>query len=219
MNKELLKDMTYGMYVLTTNYKGRDVGCFVNTAIQITSSSMLIGVSVNKNNYTNEAIKHSKIFSISVLSEKTNPEVIGKFGFFSSREVDKFEKFKSIKVNGLSVVNEDICGYMVCELVDIVSVDTHDLFIAKIIDSCKLNNLPPMTYDYYHKVIKGSAPKTAPTFIEEPPVSAGNFKRYRCIICGHIYDEAVEKVRFKDLPNNWTCPICGVGKEDFEEIK
>lgn len=43
-------------------------------------------------------------------------------------------------------------------------------------------------------------------------------KKYRCIICGYIYDEAKEKVKFEDLPDDWTCPLCGSPKSAFEEI-
>lgn len=43
-------------------------------------------------------------------------------------------------------------------------------------------------------------------------------KKYRCKICGFIYDEAKEKVKFEDLPEDWTCPLCGAPKEMFEEI-
>lgn len=43
-------------------------------------------------------------------------------------------------------------------------------------------------------------------------------KKYRCLMCGHIYDEAKESVKFEDLPDDWTCPMCGVGKDLFEEI-
>jgi methylamine---glutamate N-methyltransferase subunit C len=42
--------------------------------------------------------------------------------------------------------------------------------------------------------------------------------KYKCIICGYIYDEAVEKVKFDDLPADWKCPMCGTGKENFEKI-
>ena len=35
---------------------------------------------------------------------------------------------------------------------------------------------------------------------------------------GSIYDEAEEGTSFEDLPDDWTCPLCGAGKEDFEEI-
>ena len=43
-------------------------------------------------------------------------------------------------------------------------------------------------------------------------------KKYRCTICGYIYDEAVEKVKFTDLPDDWKCPLCGAPKEMFEEV-
>mgnify|MGYP005757714171 CR=1 FL=1 len=43
-------------------------------------------------------------------------------------------------------------------------------------------------------------------------------KKYRCTICGYIYDEAVEKVKFEDLPEDWKCPLCGVPKSLFQEV-
>ena len=44
-------------------------------------------------------------------------------------------------------------------------------------------------------------------------------KRYRCKICGHVYDESKEQVKFVDLPDDWKCPLCGAPKNLFEEIK
>lgn len=43
-------------------------------------------------------------------------------------------------------------------------------------------------------------------------------KKYRCIICGYIYDEAKEKIKFEDLPDDWNCPLCGSPKSAFEEV-
>ncbi|MCQ2530704.1 MAG: rubredoxin [Lachnospiraceae bacterium] len=40
--------------------------------------------------------------------------------------------------------------------------------------------------------------------------------RYVCQICGYIYDDAKEKVPFSDLPDTWTCPLCGAKKSDFK---
>lgn len=219
MDKNFFRDMTYGMFVVSTKDEARDVGCFVNTICQITSESMIVAVSINKNNFTNYAIKKNKKFAVSVLSTATKPEVIGKFGFFSSKDVDKFEGFKTVEQDGIKIVDENICGFMLCELVDVVSVDTHDIFLARVVDCKKTGDFEPMTYAYYHKVIKGSAPKTAPTYVEQEKVSDKVGKKYKCIICGHIYDEAKEKVAFKDLPEDWTCPICGVGKEQFKLIE
>ena len=43
--------------------------------------------------------------------------------------------------------------------------------------------------------------------------------KYKCTICGYIYDEEVEEMKFEDLPAEWTCPLCGVGKDMFEKIE
>lgn len=218
MNKEVLNDLTYGMYVISTKYNGKDVGCFVNTVTQITSEDVVICVSINKDNYTNEAIKASKKFCVSILSTESKQDVIGKFGFFSSKEVDKFEEFKIIIDDEIKVIDENICGYLICELLEVVSVDTHDIFIAKVIKCVKREVDTPMTYAYYHDVIKGKAPKTAPTYIEEEKGNINVGEKYKCIICGHVYDESVEGIKFEDLPDTWRCPICGVGKDKFVKI-
>ncbi len=53
------------------------------------------------------------------------------------------------------------------------------------------------------------------------------FKKYECVICGHIYDEAegdpdsglAPGTRWADVPEDWMCPDCGVGKDDFEPLE
>ena len=40
--------------------------------------------------------------------------------------------------------------------------------------------------------------------------------KYVCIVCGYIYDEDVEGVKWEDLPEDYECPLCGVGKDQFE---
>lgn len=50
-------------------------------------------------------------------------------------------------------------------------------------------------------------------------------KKYVCTVCGYIYDEAagdsdngVEPgTKWEDVPEDWVCPVCGVGKDQFEE--
>ena len=41
--------------------------------------------------------------------------------------------------------------------------------------------------------------------------------KYVCTVCGHVYDEEVEGTKFEDLPEDWVCPLCGVGKDMFEK--
>lgn len=42
--------------------------------------------------------------------------------------------------------------------------------------------------------------------------------KYRCSICGYIYDEALEGVAFSELPDDWQCPLCGAPKDAFEPV-
>ena len=42
--------------------------------------------------------------------------------------------------------------------------------------------------------------------------------KYKCTICGHIYDEEKEGVKFADLPADWKCPICKQPKSKFEPV-
>lgn len=42
--------------------------------------------------------------------------------------------------------------------------------------------------------------------------------KYVCLVCGYIYDPAQnDGISFQDLPDDWVCPECGVGKDEFEK--
>ena len=44
--------------------------------------------------------------------------------------------------------------------------------------------------------------------------------KFKCLVCGYVYDPAEnDNVKFADLPEDWVCPECGVGKEHFEEMQ
>jgi rubredoxin len=45
-----------------------------------------------------------------------------------------------------------------------------------------------------------------------------NMAKWECMICGYIYDEEAEGVKFEDLPDDYVCPECGAPKEDFEKL-
>ncbi len=107
-----------------------------------------------------------------------------------------------------------------------IDVGSHTIFIGNIVDADVLNEKPCMSYDYYHQVKRGSTPKTAPSYIEEKRESPKGAK-YRCTICGYIYDP--EKgdpdggikpgTPFEEIPDGWVCPVCGAAKSDFARIE
>ncbi len=43
--------------------------------------------------------------------------------------------------------------------------------------------------------------------------------KYICSVCGYVYDEEKEGVKWDDLPEDYKCPLCNVGKEYFEQIE
>ena len=53
------------------------------------------------------------------------------------------------------------------------------------------------------------------------------FKQWECVICGFVYDEAVglpsegiaAGTRWEDIPDDWECPECGIGKSDFDMVE
>ncbi len=213
INKDVFRDISYGMYLVTTKEEINKVGCIINTLIQITSENPIIAISLNKNNETNKVISKTNKFAVSILSENTDQELIKTFGYSSSRDIDKFVNFEYEEINNLPVITKDTSSYLICEVINRIDCNTHDLFIGQVKETNKVSNNTPMTYKYYHEVRKGTSPKNAPTFQETKHEDA-----YRCTICGYVYDNAKESVKFEDLPDDWKCPTCGVGKDMFEKI-
>lgn len=92
MDKKTMYKLTYGLFVLTAQAEGKDSGCIINTAGQVTSEPNRISIAVNKANFTHDLIKASKKFNVSILSEEAKFETFRHFGFQSGRTVDKFAK-------------------------------------------------------------------------------------------------------------------------------
>ncbi len=229
MNKKALHKISYGLYVVSSLSKnGEYNGQIANTVFQITSEPVRIAVSLNKENLTHKYVSESGVFSVSVLAQDTPLKFIGKFGFKSGREIDKFEgtEFKKGTL-GTPIVLDHTIAYLEAKVTDRLDVGTHTIFVGEVVDADVLLEKPPMTYDYYHKVKRGTAPKTAPTYIEEQiKPEKKTYKKYRCKICGYVYDpelgDASQDIKagtpFEELPDDWTCPVCGAAKEDFVEI-
>ena len=166
MNNNVFRNLSYGVYVISCKDTEKFTGCTVNSIMQITSSPATIALSVNKLNYTNKCLKECKRFAVSILSEKSNPLSIGMFGFRSGKDFDKFSQIEYEIYDNLPII-KDACGYLICETREILETETHTLFIADVKNGDILSNDTPMTYAYYHNVIKGNSPKNAPTYIEK----------------------------------------------------
>lgn len=211
---DFFKYVNCGLYVVSSE----NSGCVINTLTQVNSKDPLVTISVNKDNYTNKIIKKNMKFAVSILNTDVTMDLISEFGFKSSEHINKFKNVKYKFIDNTSVLTENTIGYIICEVLSVVDCDTHDLFIGKVIDSEVLNDSNPITYEYYHKVLKGSTPPKAPSFIKVQKNEESRSNKYQCIICGHVYDDGVETIKFEDLPDNWVCPKCRVGKDKFRLV-
>lgn len=214
MNIMAYWNMSYGVYTATTMDKGRPVGCIANSAMQVTVEPATIAVSINKDNYTHGCIEECGMFALSVLPENSDPKLIGSFGFSSGRNTDKFDSVDYTLIEGMPVLSSS-CGHFICKVVSKLDTPTHTVFLGEVMDCDVMNTDTPMTYAYYHKVIKGRAPKNAPTYIpDELIVDQGDKSAWVCTVCSYEYDG---ETPFEDLPEDYVCPICGQAKSVFSK--
>lgn len=216
METNALYNISYGLYVVGSFCEGRAAGCVINTCFQVTSENSSLAICLNKKNYTLECIRKNPRFSISIISEETDPMIISSFGFRSSRDADKYAGFGYEVIDGTPAVKGNFCGRLVLDASDFVDYGTHVIVIAKLAASYPGSGTP-MTYAYYHKVIKGNAPKNAPTYRAEPkatpsPESDKKTRKYKCDICGFEIETEGE------LPADYVCPVCGFDRSHFKEI-
>ena len=157
--------MSYGLYVVSAEADGRRAGCVVNTAVQVTSQPPRVSVAVNKENVTACVIEAAGAFTVTAIDKTADMPYIGNFGFRSSDTYDKFEKYGcETSAVGSPYSPEHVCALLACRLVDTVDVGTHFLFIGEVVDAQVLSDEEPLTYSYYHAVLKGKTPPKASSY-------------------------------------------------------
>lgn len=215
MNSNALYNISYGLYVVGCFSDDKPAGCIVNTCFQVTSENPTLAICLNKKNHTLDCIKKNPRFSISIISEDTDPLIISSFGFRSARDADKYADFGYDELEGTPLVKGSFCGRLILDAINFVDCGTHVIVVGKLISSYGGNG-KPMTYAYYHSVIKGNAPKNAPTYRAEqdatPEPGKQNVRRFKCDVCGYVVESE------NDLPADFVCPVCGVDRSHFHEI-
>ena len=163
MDKDVLRNLSYGVYAVTTLDDERAVGCIANSIIQVTYDT--VAVSINHENFTHEAMEKTGRFAISIFGEDIEMNTIAFLGFQSGREKNKFEHIETLKVDGLNIIKNAI-GYLICDITGKLDTETHTIFLGKITSGEMLSHSKtPMTYAFYHNVKKGKSPQKAPTYL------------------------------------------------------
>ena len=201
----VMRNFSYGLFVLTAKDGGKDNGCIINTAAQLTSKPQMVSIAVNQANYTRDMILKTGEFNLSILTEDASMEVFQRFGFQSGRNADKFQDCGYVERagNGIYYVKEAANACLSCKVVFSQDCGTHTLFIAEVTAAKVLSSEPSLTYRYYFDHVK---PKPLPAAMTDAPKVG-----WICKICGFIYEN-------DDLPADYICPICKHGAVDFEKI-
>ena len=208
IEKEAMYKISYGLFVLTTTDGEKQNGCIVNTVSMITDNPKRIVVFVNKANYSEELLRKTGIFNVSILTEKTPFDVFRQFGFVSGRDVDKFaDKTYEKTENGLYYVAEYSNAVLSARVVDCYDYDTHTLFVAEVTEAKTLSQDKSATYEYYQNNIKPKAPTSA----SAPVAENKKPKAWVCKICGYTHED-------ENLPPDFVCPWCKHPAEDFEPV-
>ncbi len=220
IDRAAFRSLSCGLYIVSAKSDDMRAGCVVNTLLQVTSSPAQLLVAVNKDNVTAGVIEKAGRFSAVCLSENAPMELIGQFGFKSSADVDKFDGVAhDLDVAGVPYPVEHVVARFSVRVAQTVDVGTHLVFIGEVEEAAAFEGAP-MTYAYYHLVKGGKTPPKASSYegeapapaVAEEPASEGRRYAWRCTICGHI--EYVD-----ELPDDFACPLCGMGKDMFERIE
>ena len=165
-DRRAFRDLSYGLYIVTSLDGDRLNGQIVNTVIQVTSDPARVAVIVNKQNLTHEFISKSRLFGVSVLDESAPMTFLGPFGFRSGRDVDKLSQVQfKIGVTGCPLVLEHALSVLEAKVIDQIDLGTHTIFIGDTVNAEVLKEGRPLTYRYYQEFLKGKAPATAPSYI------------------------------------------------------
>ena len=194
--------ISYGLFMLTTTDGEKQNGCIVNTVSMLTDNPKRIVVFVNKANYSEELLRKTGIFNVSVLTESAPFELFKQFGFVSGRDKDKFEGgMYERSENGLYYLPKHANAVLSGKVVDYYDYGTHTLFVAEVTEAKVLNDEKSVTYEYYQANIK-QKPQVAPT-----PAQG---EKWICKICGYVHEG--------ELPDDFICPWCKHPASDFERM-
>ena len=204
MDQQVMYQLSYGLFVLTSAFEGRESGCIINTAGQVTSEPNRISITVNKSNFTHDLVTESRQFNLSILSESASFDTFKHFGFQSGREVDKFAGYGACQrsANGLYYITAGTNGFLSATVERALDLGTHTLFIAGVDDMELIADVPSATYAYYQSHIKPKPQKTE---------AATGKTVWRCRVCGYIYEG-------ENLPEDFICPLCKHPASDFEKV-
>lgn len=203
MAKSAMRDLSYGVFILTASMGDKVNACITNTCIQVATNPTRVAFSVINANYTCDFLKQSQYCSIGIMAKSSSFGIIKNFGLQSGRDVNKFINYQYEKnEKSIAYVSTDCVSTLFLKIVSKTDLGSHTLFVAEVVDEKIYKNEEVLTYAYYYSNIK---PK------KEEVDKSKKIIAWKCKICGYIYEGEV-------LPKDYICPLCGHPAEDFEPV-
>lgn len=153
--KEILEKFTYGMYVVSSG----ECGCLIDTACQVTSykdDELIITISLNKKNRTTDEILKNKSVGISILANTATLDLLAKFGYKSSRDINKFDyTFHTTLKDRDKVLIDNCTAWLYGDVVNMMEFGSHIVFAISITNAYHVRpDLEPLTYNDYKEMVK-----------------------------------------------------------------
>ena len=209
MNNAALFSISYGLYIVGALDKGRPTGCVVDALAQVANNPTRVLVSIMNSNYTKEVVAASERVCFSVLSQEAVFDTFKRFGFQSGRNVDKFTGFPhAFTASGLPYITVQANAYFAGKVISSQDLGSHTAFLVEIDEAEVLSSVPSVTYADYRNRIRH---QDNPAPVEEKKTMAK--KTYRCTVCGFEVEYEGDA-----LPDDYVCPVCGVGPDQFELV-
>lgn len=218
MQPEALFAISNGLYILSAKEEnGRFVGSLIDAVSQVATDPDFLMISCMNGSYTKKVVEETGEFALSVLPQDINPLTVGIFGYQSSRNADKWAAVDGIEQGGMMYLRQALAKIR-CQVTESLEYPSNTVFFAKVVDAFGSQAGEPLTYKMYRDGFKDKVMTAFEKYKKQPNLkqkgeNVMEDKKWTCIVCGYVYDGDVP---FEDLPEDWVCPLCGVGKDQFE---
>ena len=182
--QNVLDNCSYGLYIVTSNSKGKLNGQISDALMQVTAFAPQTAVCINKNELTHEYIKESGVYAANILKKSSDLQFIGLFGFKSGRDTDKISQVKyKIGETGCPIVLENTVSSFEVKVTKEIDLGTHTMFIGEVVNAEQIKDDEVMTYGYYKTSLKGKTSKNSPSYNEnakEKKMTSEKSGKYIC---------------------------------------
>ena len=155
----ILYKIPLGLYILSANDGKNDVGAVIDAVMMASNQPCALAISCSNSGYTKQTIDKTLTFNLSVLPKDVSPDVIANFGFFTSKERNKWDYVKYNKFYELNIIDEALVSIH-AKVIHKHELCSNTVFIAEIIDAKINKSGDAILYQDYRGELKNEVIKS-----------------------------------------------------------